>query len=65
MKATLNSQGQYSITVTATEKFIGNYNITQIYGELNTPQMYRIQTSFILSIVPDTSSDAEISEEVA
>lgn len=41
------------------------YVVTQYYGELGTLEMYKLEVIYTYAIVPDTSSDADISEEAA
>lgn len=39
-KVSMNSQGNPSILVNAKKEHVGNYTITQFYGELGTVEMY-------------------------
>lgn len=63
-KISLNSEGNPSMLADATNDHIGSYNITQFYGELGTLEMYQINTTYSLTIVPDSSQDQSISNEI-
>lgn len=61
----LDSNGDISVVARGSKEWIGKYEITQIFGELFTPQLYQINMTFIFDYLPDTSEDAEIREEAA
>ena len=64
-KFTVNSSGRSSVVVIGDKDYLGNYTVTQIYQELGTPELYSLNITFVIEILPDSSDDASISETAA
>jgi len=64
-KFTFSSSGRPSIILIGDKDHLGNFTVTQMYQEFGTPELYALNITFVIEILPDSSGDASISETAA
>jgi hypothetical protein len=61
----MSSSGRSSAVIIGDKDYLGNYTVTQMYQELGTLELYALNITFVIEILPDSSDDASISETAA